>query len=100
MQSSILNKEYKIKGSRNRIMTADLSYTASQEEVPLVIFAHGFQGFKDWGSWPLAAEIFASKGFPFLKFNFSHNGTTPAHLTEFVDWTPLAKIISCLSMMT
>ena len=85
MQSSILNKEYKIKGSRDRIMTADLSYTASQEEGPLVIFAHGFQGFKDWGPWPLAAEIFAYKGFPFLKFNFSHNGTTPAYLTEFVD---------------
>ena len=44
-------------------MTADLSYTASQEEVPIVIFAHGFQGFKDWGPWPLSAEIFASKGF-------------------------------------
>ena len=66
-------------------MTADLSCTASQEEVPLVIFAHGFQGFKDWGPWPLAAEIFASKGFPFLKFNFSHNGTSTSDYSDIHD---------------
>jgi pimeloyl-ACP methyl ester carboxylesterase len=31
------------------------------------------------------AEEFAEKGNFFLKFNFSHNGTTPENLTEFLD---------------
>ncbi len=53
--------------------------------VPIVVFAHGFKGFKDWGCWHLIAEAFAKKGFAFLKFNFSHNGTTPETLDEFAD---------------
>ena len=40
----------------------------------LVVFCHGFKGFKDWGAWHLVAEKFAQDGFIFLKFNFSHNG--------------------------
>ena len=52
---------------------------------PLLIFAHGFKGFKDWGHWHRIAENFASNGFAFLKFNFSHNGTSPENLTEFCD---------------
>jgi acetyl esterase/lipase len=52
---------------------------------PLLIFAHGFKGFKDWGHWHRIAENFAANGFAFLKFNFSHNGTRPENLTEFCD---------------
>lgn len=85
MQSPIQQKEYKFKGSDKRLITADLTYAKYQDEVPIVVFAHGFKGFKDWGAWPLAAEIFAIKGLPFFKFNFSHNGTTPENLTEFTD---------------
>jgi uncharacterized protein len=50
---------------------------------PLLIFAHGFKGFKDWGHWHRIAENFAANGFAFLKFNFSHNGSSPENLTEF-----------------
>jgi uncharacterized protein len=52
---------------------------------PVVIFAHGFKGFKDWGCWHLIAEAFAKAGFAFIKFNFSHNGTTPENPEEFGD---------------
>jgi dienelactone hydrolase len=45
-------------------------------ETPLVLFAHGFRGFKDWGWWGLAARRFAEAGIAFAKFNLSHNGTT------------------------
>lgn len=40
----------------------------------LIIYAHGFKGFKDWGFVPFAGEYFASNGFHFVSFNFSHNG--------------------------
>ncbi len=40
----------------------------------LLVFVHGYKGFKDWGSFPLWAEYFAQSGIAFLSFNFSHNG--------------------------
>jgi pimeloyl-ACP methyl ester carboxylesterase len=85
MQSSVKNNSYKFKGSDARLITADLTYAAYEDAVPITVFAHGFKGFKDWGVWPLAAEIFAVKGQPFFKFNFSHNGTTPENLQDFAD---------------
>ena len=81
----VINKSFKFKGSGTKLITADFSYTKQKESMPIVVFAHGFKGFKDWGAWPLAAEIFAVKKLPFFKFNFSHNGTSPENLTEFVD---------------
>jgi pimeloyl-ACP methyl ester carboxylesterase len=81
----IQNKAYKFKGSDTKLITADLTYANHPNPVPICVFAHGFKGFKDWGAWPLAAEIFALKQLPFLKFNFSHNGTSPSHLSDFVD---------------
>lgn len=85
MSNSISKKDYKFKGSAGKLITADLTYAKYNDEVPIVVFAHGFKGFKDWGAWPLAAEIFAIKGLPFFKFNFSHNGTSPENLASFAD---------------
>lgn len=56
-----------------------------EEKLPLVIFSHGYKGYKDWGAWNLMAEKFAKKGFYFVKFNFSHNGTTLENPLEFTD---------------
>ena len=78
-------KNIKIAGADNRLIVMDLHRPETKEAVPIVVFAHGFKGFKDWGSWHLIAAAFAKKGFAFLKFNFSHNGTTPENLYEFAD---------------
>jgi pimeloyl-ACP methyl ester carboxylesterase len=83
--SPIKNKDFKFKGVNKKLITADLTYAEYKKPVPICVFVHGFKGFKDWGTWPLAAEIFAVKGIPFFKFNFSHNGTSPSNLTEFAD---------------
>lgn len=64
---------------------ADAFYPQQSEELPLIIFAHGYKGYKDWGAWDLMAEKFAEAGFFFVKFNFSHNGTTLENPTEFGD---------------
>lgn len=66
-------------------MAADLHFSKNQEDQPLVIYAHGINGFKDWGGMDLVAKAFAENGLAFLKFNFSHNGTTPENPEEFVD---------------
>jgi pimeloyl-ACP methyl ester carboxylesterase len=62
----------------------DIQYTANQKG-PLIVFCHGFNGFKDWGAFNLMANYFVQSGFQFVKLNFSHNGTSPLHPSEFVD---------------
>ncbi len=42
--------------------------------LPVVIFVHGFKGFKEWGSIPHICESMARRGFYTISFNFSHNG--------------------------
>lgn len=74
-----------INGSRKRPIAFDLSWMETGNPKPLVVFAHGFKGFKDWGHFAVLDDAFALGGFVFCKFNFSHNGTTPAHPTTFVD---------------
>jgi pimeloyl-ACP methyl ester carboxylesterase len=81
----IVKQHYTIPGARGRGMTADITYDTLHPYAPLVIFAHGIRGFKDWGAHNLVAQYFAENGFRFLKFNFSHNGTTADNPTEFTD---------------
>lgn len=69
----------------NKPITADLRYISTDEKKPLILFVHGFKGFKDWGVFNLMANEFARKGFIFMKINLSHNGTTPQQLTDFAD---------------
>src|SRR6187402_558735 len=69
----------------NRPFLLDLTFIPDGKEKPIVVFIHGFKGFKDWGTFPLMAEYFAQHGFVFLKFNLSHNGTTPEDPTNFAD---------------
>lgn len=63
----------------------DLRYLPDGSRKPVVIFVHGFKGFKDWGYFNLLADTFARAGFVFLKINLSHNGTSPEHPLDFVD---------------
>src|ERR1700733_321717 len=74
-----------LEGRHGKTILADVIYKDSREAKPIVIFIHGFKGFKDWGAYNLVARHFASKRFVFVKFNFSHNGTTPKKPTEFDD---------------
>lgn len=64
---------------------ADAIFPNSEGKLPLIIFVHGYKGYKDWGAWELMGEKFASAGFYFIKFNFSHNGTTIENPNEFAD---------------
>ena len=66
-------------------MLADARYLPNNTPKPVVLFVHGFKGFKDWGTWHLVANAFAEAGFVFVKANLSHNGTTPEHPTDFAD---------------
>ncbi|SCC90908.1 Uncharacterized protein SCG7109_BF_00040 [Chlamydiales bacterium SCGC AG-110-M15] len=69
----------------------DISWKGGGEPRPVVIFSHGFKGFKDWGPFPFLARHFAAKGYVFARFNFSHNGTTVEHPQELVDLEAFAQ---------
>jgi dienelactone hydrolase len=73
-----------IAGSAGKPIALDIFYS-NETRQPVIIYAHGFNGFKDWGNFDLIAEQFAEAGFCFIKFNFSHNGTSPAQPEEFTD---------------
>jgi dienelactone hydrolase len=72
-------------GSNNKSMALDIMFDETKGKCPVIIYAHGFNGFKDWGNFDLIAKQFVAAGFTFVKFNFSHNGTTPDHLQDFAD---------------
>ncbi|MBT9393847.1 dienelactone hydrolase family protein [Hymenobacter sp. NST-14] len=57
-----------------RPFMADARFVADGQPKPVVVFVHGFKGFKDWGHFNLLADWFARRGFVFVKLNLSHNG--------------------------
>lgn len=69
----------------DRKFLADARWIESSNKKQIIIFVHGFKGFKDWGHFNLIADHFARHGFVFIKLNFSHNGTSPEKPLDFVD---------------
>ena len=74
-----------ISTGREKNILADITYLNDVESKGIVIFCHGYKGFKDWGAWNIVAEEFAQDGFTFIKFNFSHNGGTLENPIDFPD---------------
>ncbi len=78
----IINGIYQ--GSAGRKSLFDLEVPADWNK-RVVIFVHGFMGFKDWGAWELVQSYFVSHGFAFAKFNLTHNGGTERQGIDFPD---------------
>jgi len=64
---------------------SDVRFRANEKRKPVVLFIHGFKGFKDWGYFDLMANHFSQANFVFVKMNLSHNGTTPESPLDFAD---------------
>ena len=81
-----IESNFVIKSSfHNKPIVTDIIFNADKINKPIVIFCHGYKGFKDWGSWDLAAKIFAKANHFFVKFNFSYNGGTLENPIDFPD---------------
>lgn len=74
-----------LQGSHQKPILYDIYLKQETTNAPLVIFCHGYKGFKDWGYWDLVAKAFAENGICFVKFNFSHNGGTVDQPIDFPD---------------
>ncbi len=81
----IVKKDSVIKSKHKKSILIDFAYLSNGNIKPIIIFCHGYKGFKDWGAWNLMAKNFAEAGFYFIKFNFSHNGGTIKQPIDFPD---------------
>jgi len=79
-----------IKNGRKSIVF-DVFCQKTENPKPLVIFCHGYKGFKDWGAWNLVAKAFMQAGCFFVKFNFSHNGGSVEQPIDFPDLDSFAE---------
>jgi dipeptidyl aminopeptidase/acylaminoacyl peptidase len=76
MEEKVINKEVlKIKNKHGDNLNTDFRYNPDSDKLPLVIFCHGFKGFKDWGCFPYMLDKIASENNFCVSFNFSYNGT-------------------------
>jgi pimeloyl-ACP methyl ester carboxylesterase len=63
--------QFEVTGSAGRPVRA---ISHGDENAPAVLVAHGFKGFKDWGSFPWICDQLAEAGLRAIRFDFSHNG--------------------------
>ena len=80
-----IDKNIVLERNGKKPILIDAFYSEEKIYQPLIIFCHGYKGFKDWGAWDLMAETIAEGGFCVIKFNFSHNGGTMENPIDFPD---------------
>ena len=81
----LISKNDILEGEHGKPILVDFGYKPTGNKKPVVVFAHGFKGFKDWGHFNEVMEFFIEKNFAFVKFNFSHNGGTVEQPIDFPD---------------
>lgn len=79
LKNHVLNRDQK------KSILIDAFYASSNPKQPIIIFCHGYKGFKDWGAWNVMAKKIAELGYCFIKFNFSHNGGAIENPIDFPD---------------
>jgi len=85
LSENITVQQTTIQGKHGKPILIDYRLPETEEQVPVVIFVHGFKGFKDFSAFNVVADHFVNADFAYVKFNFSHNGTTPEQPIDFVD---------------
>lgn len=82
---------FQLASNYKRPILTDLFYQKTGNKKPLIIFCHGYKGYKDWGVFRTMNSRFTKSGFALLKFNFSHNGGTPEQPIDFPDLDAFGK---------
>jgi len=83
MAAALQERSFSLSNARGDAVHGDLRFVNDGAPKPIVIFCHGFKGFKDWGPFPMWGRRLAKAGFGSILFNFSHNGVHPDAPTEF-----------------
>lgn len=77
-------------GAQGRKSLVDLEIPENFNQ-QLIIFIHGYMGYKDWGCWNLVQRYYTDIGFAFCKYNVSHNGGTIDEPIDFPDLDAFSK---------
>ena len=88
---TIHNEKFSLIGAYGMPIYGDLTYDENNTNTPVIIFVHGFKGFKDWGAHHLTARYFAQNGYRYLKFNLSHSGVNAEKPNEVSDLESFAS---------
>ncbi len=72
-------------GANDRKSLVDLVTPDNKSFNSVVLFVHGYKGFKDWGCWNLVSDYFVTHNIGFCKLNLSHNGGTIDDSIDFPD---------------
>ncbi|UKT64355.1 alpha/beta hydrolase family protein [Pedobacter mucosus] len=70
----ITQSEFSLSGADGKLIIGDITFDEKNPNMPIVLFIHGFKGYKDWGAHNLVARYFVSNGYRYIKFNLSHSG--------------------------
>ncbi|MFT6502365.1 MAG: pimeloyl-ACP methyl ester carboxylesterase [Crocinitomicaceae bacterium] len=90
MNSGISIKNEVYQGAMNKSSLFDLE-TPADWNGKLIVFIHGYMGYKDWGCWNLVQSYFVENNYGFLKYNVSHNGGTLDNPIDFEDLNSFAN---------
>lgn len=76
------NEVYLGANQRKSLIDLSLPQKGTKE---LVLFIHGYKGYKDWGAWNEVETYFLAHQIGFSKLNLSHNGGTIENPFDFPD---------------
>ena len=85
MSTSVREIPFSVENERGDDVDCDVRFVDGGEAKPVVIFCHGFKGFKDWGPFPDWGRRLARTGFVSVHMNFSYNGVPRDAPTEFAE---------------
>jgi len=71
-----VTESFELPGAAGETIRGYVHTPVGQGRLPVVLLAHGFKGFADYGFLPLLADRMAAAGFAVVRFNFSHCGIT------------------------
>lgn len=77
-------------GAKGRKSVYDLKIPNNWNK-EIILFLHGYKGYKDWGAWELLGKAFTHEKYGFCSFNFSHNGGTVNNPIDFPDLEAFAQ---------
>lgn len=87
----IIKNDFSLNGADGKLIIGDITLDEKNPSTPVILFVHGFKGFKDWGAHNLVARYFASNGFRYIKFNLSHSGVPTEHPKDVTDLESFAN---------
>lgn len=81
-EKTIVSLPFELKWNEEHVLRGTVKTLEHGLAKPVVVIAHGFKGFKDWGFWPEVTDCLAESGFYAVSFDFSRVAAKEAGLEE------------------